>query len=107
MRSHVSRILFFSFVGHSFIFAQGQIDPRTQAYRNEEKGDIRYRKQGIMDGNLVRTIYYNTAEVAQWPYAPSGEWPKGSGHQYLDGVTVLIAAEVTVPGNGQTVHPLE
>jgi hypothetical protein len=60
-----------------------------------------------MDGNLVRTIYYNTGEVAQWPYAPSGEWPKGTGHQYLDGVTVLIAAEVTAPGNGQTVHPLE
>jgi len=55
----------------------------------------------------VRTIYYNTGEVAQWPFAPSGEWPKGSGHEYLDGVCVLVAAEVVAPGNGQTVHPLE
>ena len=107
MVTNVRRILLFALIGYSFAFAQGQIDPRTQLYRSEQKGDIRYRKQGIMDGNLVRTIYYNTGEVAQWPYAPSGEWPKGSGHQYLDGVSVLIAAEVTVPGNGQTVHPLE
>jgi hypothetical protein len=105
MSSNVGRILLFTLIGYSF--AQGQIDPRTQLYRSEPKGDILYRKQGIMDGNLVRTIYYNTGEVAQWPYAPSGEWPKGSGHQYLDGVTVLIAAEVTAPGNGQTVHLLE
>ena len=107
MISNVRRILLFALLGYSLAFPQGQIDPRTQLYRDEPKGDIRYRKQGIMDGNLVRTIYYNTGEVAQWPYSPSGEWPKGSGHEYLDGVTVLIAAEVTTPGNGQTIHPLE
>lgn len=80
---------------------------QTLRYRNEPYGDIQYRREGIMDGNLVRTLFYNEGEVGQWPYAPSGEWPKGSGHTYLDGVAVLISSELTVPGNNQIVHPLE
>ena len=55
------------------------------AFRNDPYGDRLYRKRGIMDGNLVRTMYFNQAEVARWPDQPSGEWPKGSGHSYLDG----------------------
>ncbi len=89
----------------AFAPARAQVDPQTQLYRDEPKGEYRYRKEGVMDGNLVRTIFYNTSEVAQWPYQPSGEWPKGSGHSYLDGVTVLIAARVET--NGRVVHPLE
>lgn len=58
-----------------------------------------------MDGNLVRTLFYNNGEVGQWPFSPSGEWPKGSGHNYLDGVAVLIASEVETDGG--IVHPLE
>jgi hypothetical protein len=107
MRSILKSLFFAALFVSSIAYGQGTIDPRITYYRNDQQGDIRYRKQGIMDGNLVRTIYYNTGEVAQWPFAPSGEWPKGSGHQYLDGVCVLVAAEVTAPGNGQTVHPLE
>jgi hypothetical protein len=60
-----------------------------------------------MDGNLVRTIFYNNGEVGQWPYQPSGEWPKGTGQSYLDGFAILIASEVTAPGNGQIIHPLQ
>src|SRR5665647_31855 len=78
-----------------------------QRYRNDAKGDISNRREGIMDGNLVRTLFYNNGEVGQWPFAPSGEWPKGTGHSYLDGIAVLIASEVTAPGNNQVVHPLE
>lgn len=84
-----------------------QITPQTQDYRNEPYGNIQYRRQGIMDGNQVRTIFYNNGEVGQWPYAPSGEWPKGTGHGYLDGVAVLIAAEVLAPGNNRIIHPLQ
>lgn len=84
-----------------------QITPQTQLYREEPKGNIQYRREGVMDGNQIRTLFYNNGEVGQWPYQPSGEWPKGSGHSYLDGVCVLIASEVTAPGNGQTIHPLE
>lgn len=76
-------------------------------YRADEKGDIRYRREGIMDGNLVRTRFYNNGEVGQWPYDKSGEWPKGTGHTYLDGVAVLIASEFVAPGNNQVVHSLE
>ena len=82
-----------------------QVDPQTQAYRNEPYGDIQFRKEGVMDGNLVRTLFYNNGEVGQWPFSPSGEWPKGSGHNYLDGVCVLIASEVETDGG--IVHPLE
>jgi len=82
-----------------------QVDPQTQAYRNEPYGDIQFRKEGVMDGNLVRTLFYNNGEVGQWPFSPSGEWPKGSGHNYLDGVCVLIASEVETEGG--IVHPLE
>ena len=87
--------------------ALAQITPQIQGYRNEPLGNIQYRREGIMDGNLVRTLFYNNGEVAQWPYEPSAEWPKGTGHSYLDGVAVLIASEVTAPGNGQVIHSLE
>ena len=99
------RIIALSFFLPSVLF--GQLPENIQRYRADKQGDFKNRRQGILDGNRVRTIYYNTGEIAQWPYAPSGEWPKGSGHQYLDGVTVLIAAKVTAPGDGQTIHPLE
>ena len=74
------------------VFAQ--VTAETQRYRDDEYGDIQYRKEGVMDGNLVRTLFYNNGEVGQWPFQPSGEWPKGTGHSYLDGVAVLISPEV-------------
>ena len=93
--------------GANILFGQGQLDPRIQSYRNDPKGEFKYRREGVMDGNLVRTLFYNNGEVAQWPFQPSGEWPKGTGHSYCDGVTVLISAAVKAPGTGQIVHPLE
>ena len=59
-----------------------------------------------MDGNLVRTIFLNHGEVAHWPDKPSGEWPKGTGHQYLDGVAVIVQAETRDTSN-RIIHPLE
>lgn len=84
-----------------------QIDPQTQLYRDDENGNVQFRREGVMDGNLIRTLFYNNGEVGQWPFQPSGEWPKGTGQTYLDGVAVLIAAEVQAPGNGAIIHPLE
>jgi len=72
----------------------------------DARGNREWRRRGIMNGNLVRTIYFNHAQVANWPDQPSGEWPKGSGHSYLDGVASWVAAEV-VDVNGRTIHPLE
>jgi hypothetical protein len=83
----------------------GQVNEQIEAYRNDPYGDIQFRREGIMDGNLVRTLFYNNGEVAQWPFDPSGEWLKGSGHGYLDGVSVLIASEITTDAG--IAHPLQ
>jgi hypothetical protein len=85
--------------------AFAQVNDEIEAYRSDPYGDIQYRREGLMDGNLVRTLFYNNGEVGQWPFSPSGEWLKGTGHDYLDGVAVLIAAEVSTDGG--VVHPLE
>ncbi len=83
----------------SSIFAQ-------QKFIDPSKGSINYTKKGIMDGNLVRTIFLNHGEVGHWPDSPSGEWPKGSGHQYVDGISVIVQAE-TKDNTNATIHPLE
>ncbi|MFO7524475.1 MAG: hypothetical protein R6W68_03395 [Ignavibacteriaceae bacterium] len=98
-------IIFITLIAFDLLIAQNQ--NLIQLYRNDEKGNIQYRREGVMDGNQVRTLFYNNGEVGQWPFQPSGEWPKGTGHSYLDGVAVLIASEITTPGNGQIVHPLQ
>jgi hypothetical protein len=89
------------------VLASAQIPPNVvQSFRDDPYGNKLYRKVGIMDGNLVRTLYYNQAEVAHWPDQPSGEWPKGTGHSYLDGVCMIVGAEVTTK-SGQIVHSME
>ncbi|MFQ5651096.1 MAG: hypothetical protein ACE5IY_14240 [bacterium] len=59
-----------------------------------------------MDGNLVRTLFKNHGEVANWPNQPSGEWPKGSGHSYVDGVPIIVQVE-TEDIHGNVIHPME
>jgi len=70
-----------------------------------EMGDGIYTLWGIMDGNAVRTLYANHAEVAHWPDQPSGEWPKGTGHSYVDGVATIIAASA-YDTLGNRIHPM-
>jgi hypothetical protein len=70
-----------------------------------QKGDVRYTQWGILDGNAVRTLYANHAEVARWPDQPSGEWPKGTGHSYVDGVALVIAASA-IDTTGHRIHPM-
>jgi len=77
-----------------------------QRFIDPNKGNVVHTKKGIMDGNLVRTIFLNHGEVALWPDKPSGEWPKGTGHQYVDGVSVIVQAE-TQDSSGRIIHPLE
>ncbi|GAB4179243.1 MAG: hypothetical protein Kow00108_15170 [Calditrichia bacterium] len=80
-----------------------------EAYRNEPTGNSQLRRKGIMDGNLVRTMYFNQGEVGHWPDQPSGEWPKGTGHSYLDGVCLLVGAKVrvNVAGIDTFITPME
>jgi hypothetical protein len=84
--------------------SSAQIAPHElEAMRNDPRGDIRFKRAGVMDGNLVRTLYFNQGEVGNWPNQPSGEWPKGTGQSYLDGVAVLVGAEFTTP-NGTLIQ---
>lgn len=85
----------------------GQTAEQIAKYKSDPKGDKTYRKKGVMDGNQIRTIFRNDGQVGSWPDRPSGEWPKGSGHNYLDGVTPLVSAAVVAPGNSQIIHPLQ
>lgn len=102
----MSRTIFKIFLLFIFVSqVHAQTYEQTLKYRSEPYGDIQFRKEGTMDGNLVRTLFYNNGEVGQWPFSPSGEWPKGSGHNYLDGVAVLITTELNTPVG--TVHPLQ
>ncbi|MCH8327524.1 MAG: hypothetical protein IID15_03250, partial [Candidatus Marinimicrobia bacterium] len=63
-------------------FAQaGDVDPQQGI-----GGDRRFRKWGQMDGNLINTPFINMGMVGNWPGNPDpSEWPKGSGHTYVEG----------------------
>ncbi|MDZ7373775.1 MAG: hypothetical protein ONB23_07365 [candidate division KSB1 bacterium] len=95
-RKFVMALIFLSLWGTAI--AQRKPDPNV--------GNPIYRRQGIMDGNLVRTIFINWGEIAHWPDSPSGEWPKGSGHQYVDGVALVVQAR-TVDRHGRVIYPME
>lgn len=81
------------------------VDARTQGYRDDTKGDVRYRKEGVMDGNRVVTLFNNDGEVSHYPFQPSCVWPKGTNHSYMDGVALLISAKVIAPGNSRGITP--
>ena len=82
----------------SAVQAQREPDPNT--------GRTNLRRQGIMDGNLVRTLFINWGEIAHYPDQPSGEWPKGSGHSYVDGVALVVQAK-TIDESGNVIYPME
>ena len=77
-----------------------------QYFIDPHQGNILYTKKGILDGNLVRTLFYNHGEVGYHANHPTGEWPKGTGHEYLDGVAVIVQAELR-DKNNTIIHPLE
>ncbi len=104
MKRFLSALLVFVLAGLSG--ANAQVSTSTQMYRDDAKGDYQYQRKGVMDGNRIRTIYFNTTEVAHWPDGMGGEWPKGSGHNYIDGLTVLIGAKMYLP-TGRVITPIE
>ena len=72
----------------------------------QERGNRKYRKEGIHNGNLVETLFYNFGEVAWWGREPSGVWPRGSRHSYMDGITPIVAAQVK-DNNGKKIRIVE
>ena len=98
-------IILFLFSGFQDSFSQVE-DPDPQ---REQKigGDRRFRKWGQMDGNLINTPFINYGMVGNWPANPDpAEWPKGSGHTYVEGATPIIIAEV-IDINGDLRHIAE
>jgi len=71
-----------------------------------QRGDRKHRKVGTHNGNLVETLFYNFGEVAWWGRQPSGVWPLGSRHSYMDGITPIVVTEV-LDTRGDTVHICE
>ena len=53
-------------------------------------GDLSMLRTGIMDGNRIATRFKNWGEIAEHPYSPSCEWPQGTGHEYQDGVALIV-----------------
>ncbi len=80
----------------------------AQRIVDKNKGTHYENRKGLMDGNLVSTIYYNYGEIADWQNdaARSGVWPKGTNHTYIDGIAMIVQAEVR-DAQGNTFHPLE
>ena len=103
-----SGVVFFSLLFVSFAVAQ--VPENIQRYRNDAKGNINYRKKGLLDGNRVRTVFMNDGQVSDWfsgaVSAPHLEWPKGTGHRNLDGYTFMVGAKVKTSG-GKTITPIE
>jgi len=96
LKTKLSTIFIFCMAAGAW--AQRQADPNV--------GKLQFTRQGIMDGNLVRTIFWNHGEIADWPNQPSGEWPKGSGHSYVDGVALVVAAPI-VDASGRRHHAVQ
>ena len=71
-----------------------------------QRGSPAYRKKGIHNGNLVETLFYNFGEVAWWGQMPSGVWPRGSNHSYMDGITPLVVTEIE-NNKGELIHVCE
>jgi len=93
-------------IGILLLFALPEMGLPQNTDLFDQRGRERYNRRGIMDGNLVRTLYRNQGEIALWPDQPSGEWPSGSGHSYVDGIAVIVAAEAQNERDS-TIHVME
>jgi len=69
------------------------------------RGNAKYRRRGLMNGNLVHTFFWNYCEVGSYPDDPSGCWPSLDQH-YLDDITLIVSVEA-VNGDGRLIHPME
>jgi len=66
------------------------------------KGNPLYRAKNYMSGNLVYTVFYNyglTGNIGEI----SGEWPAGTGNEYVGDVSPLVGVEFIHP-SGDTLR---
>jgi len=89
----------------SILFAQSGNSPY---YIDPNRGQHLYHKVGIIEANQVQSAYENTgifgSRIQQY-WSISGTWPKGTGHNHIDGMTILCESEVTGT-DGRTYHVL-
>ena len=88
-------LLLISITLYSQSIQQRVPDPNT--------GDLSDLRWGTMDGNRINTLFKNWGEIAHYHIPPAAEWPKGSGHQYSDGVALIISV-ATDDENGKRIH---
>lgn len=74
----------------------------ARAQLTQYKGDPLYRYENIHSGNKVRTIFYNYGLVGNLNEI-SGEWPLGTGNEYVGDVTICVGVEYVHPAN-DTIH---
>ncbi len=77
----------------------------AQRVPDPNQGNTRLTQWGVLDGNRVRTLFANHGEIGRWPDQPSGEWPKGSGHSYVDGIAFIVSVK-TKDANGEIIKPV-
>ena len=75
-----------------FLFATGQ-SLFAQVTGDIRQGDRTWRKKNYHNGNKVNTVFYNYGLVGQLPPEVSGEWPQGTGNEYVGDVSPLVGAE--------------
>lgn len=85
MRKWFAILISFSFLLVSVhpLFAQG--DPR--------QGDPTFRKKANHNGNKVNSVFYNYGLVGDTPPEISGEWPIGTGNEYVGDVSPLVGVQ--------------
>lgn len=93
------RLLFFSLL---LLFAIYLFSPCVSAQETSYKGDKNNRCSNHMSGNKVRTIFYNYGLVGDIGEI-SGEWPIGTGNEYVGDVSPLVGVEFVHP-RGDTLH---
>lgn len=76
--------------------------PCLRAQTEEFKGARIHRYSNIMSGNKVQTIFYNYGLVGDLGEI-SGEWPIGTGNEYVGDVSPLVGVEFVHP-RGDTLH---
>jgi len=95
-----------SFVILAFIILVAFLEELTFAQTpSSMRGHRLYRRRGLMNGNLVSTLFWNYCEVGDYPDEPSGCWPSAERH-YLDDITLIVSVE-TKNRDGVTIHPME
>ncbi|NNE34996.1 MAG: hypothetical protein HKN13_07160, partial [Rhodothermales bacterium] len=74
--------------------AMAQVTWPGSSIPRDFRGQENFIARGILDGNLIETNFRNHGEVSRWNDLPWGVWPRGIGGRHVDGVGVVVSAQV-------------